>query len=253
MSRRVDVKGVFFDYGGVVEDLQSDRTTFQKGVSILSEMLEDAGIRMGAEDLARSLREGQGDYEKWYRKNEYRELPNEEIWSRFFLKKQCGTLGRRKKIESMAEELSSVYEFYLYKRRPPPGMVEVLKTLFQNRFVLSMVSNTMSRTLIPERLQKFGVDRYFGTVVLSMETGMRKPNAAIFERALRQAGLQPAQCLFIGDTVSRDIEGSRRAGFHHSVLIRSSITDEKDRGYDGDGVPDFTLERLEDLLPLLLR
>ena len=156
------------------------------------------------------------------------------------------------KIETLAEDLSSIYEFYLYKRRPPSAMVEVLKTLFQNRYILSLVSNTLSRTLIPERLKKFGVDRYFSTVVLSMDVGMRKPGKEIFEVALKLTGLNPAQCLFIGDKVSRDVEGSRKAGFRYTVLLPSSITDEKDRGYDGEGVPDFTLEKLGDLLPLLL-
>jgi len=251
MAKLDDVKGVFLDYGGVIEDIQPDPMLFKKGVAILKEMLEGAGVHIEPDVLVNLLREGQKGYEDWYRHNGFRELPSSEIWCSFLLKGYCRTERVRRKIEAMAEELSSIYEFYQYKRRPPASMLHVLKYLFQNRFVLALVSNTLSRTLIPERLHKFGVERYFTTVVLSMETGVRKPARAIFEHALKQSGMTPMQCVFVGDTMSRDIEGSRKAGFRYTVLIESGITGEKDSGYQGSVSPDHTIEKIEDLLPLL--
>ena len=176
MVKIPDVKGVFLDYGGVVEDAHPDQDQFLKGVSILSGILQDADIAIDRKKLENMLRSGQRDYEGWYRDNGFRELPNEEIWTDFFLKSKCSDSGVKKRIREKAEDLSSIYEFYLYKRRPPMGMLNVLKMLFQNRFVIALVSNTMTRTLIPARLNKYGVDRYFTTVVLSVEEGVRKPN-----------------------------------------------------------------------------
>jgi putative hydrolase of the HAD superfamily len=109
----------------------------------------------------------------------------------------------------------------------------------------------MSRTLIPERLTKYGVDKYFTTVVLSSEEGVRKPNEALFQPAFRRTGLAPEQCIYIGDTLSRDVEGSRRAGFGSSILIHSGLTAVKDSGYGGQVKPDHELHRLRDLVPLL--
>jgi putative hydrolase of the HAD superfamily len=43
------------------------------------------------------------------------------------------------------------------------------------------------------------VEELFGFVVDSSEVGMRKPNPAIFERALQIAGLAPGQVLFLDD------------------------------------------------------
>jgi putative hydrolase of the HAD superfamily len=251
MAKIRDVKGVFFDYGGVVEDVHFDEVEFRKGVFIISDMVRDSGIRIDSSTFYQTLRSGQKAYDDWYRVNDFRELPNEEIWSSFLLKEQCGDTAIRRSIEERAEELSSIYEFYLYKRRPPKGMLHVLKTLFQNRYIIAMVSNTMSRTLIPERLRKFGIDRYFATVVLSVEVGVRKPNRTIFEHAFRQTGLLPEQCIYVGDTLSRDVEGSKRAGCKYSILIHSGLTEMKDKGYRGDAKPDHRLKKLSDLIPLL--
>ena len=253
MAKIRDVKGAFFDYGGVVEDVHFDEVQFRKGVSIISDMVGNAGIRIDSDTLYDSLCTGQKAYDDWYSENDFRELPNEEIWSSFLLKEHCRDSGIKRSIEERAEELSSIYEFYLYKRRPPKEMLHVLKTLFQNRYIIAMVSNTMSRTLIPERLRKFGIDRYFTTVVLSIDVGVRKPNRAIFEHAFRQTGLLPEQCIYMGDTLSRDVEGSIRAGFKYSILIRSGLTELKDKDYRGDVKPDYRLKKLSALIPLLIR
>ena len=252
MAKITDVKGVFLDYGGVVEDACPDEDQYLKGVSIISNILNDAGIAVDREALADKLRLGQTAYEDWYRDKGFRELPNEEIWTKFFLKEESGNGDAQRKIVEKAEELSSIYEYYLYKRRPPAEMMNILKTLFQNRYVLALVSNTMTRTLIPARLKKYGVDRYFTTVVLSVEEGVRKPNDAIFKPAFRQTGLAPSQCIYIGDTLSRDVEGSKKAGFKRSILIRSGLTDVKDSSYHGDVKPDHVIDNIKDLKKLLL-
>ena len=252
MTRIGSVKGVFLDYGGVIEDLHADEVLFSKGVSILAKMLGRAGVDLEEEVLAASLQAGQSAYETWYRQNGYRELPSAELWTSFFLKGHGLDARSRHAVGEIAESLSSIYEFYLFKRRPPACMVQVLKTLFKNRFVMALVSNTLSRTLIPERLRKFGVERFFTAVVLSADTGVRKPRPAIFEYAFKRTGLEPGQCIFVGDTLSRDIEGAREAGFSSAVLIESGITREKDGEYRGGAVPDFTIEKLEDLVPLLM-
>jgi hypothetical protein len=58
-----DVKGVFLDYGGVVEDVRPDEDQFRRGVSIISDMLGDAGIAIDRESLADALQSGQGAYD----------------------------------------------------------------------------------------------------------------------------------------------------------------------------------------------
>jgi putative hydrolase of the HAD superfamily len=248
-----DLKGVFFDYGGVIENIAADEALFRRGVTIIAGMLEEMGTVLHADELFRELIQGQKKYDSWYRENDNRELPNAEIWTSFFLKNRCRNKDVRVWAELHSEELSSIYEYYLFKRRPPGDMVEVLRKLFQNRYTLAVISNTMSMTLIPERLKKFGVDRYMGAVVLSINTGIRKPRKEIFLKALEQTGLSAQRCMFVGDTLTRDIEGSKIAGFCKSVLIRSGVTDEKDSGYKGTVMPDHTISTLSELIDLVKR
>jgi putative hydrolase of the HAD superfamily len=252
MAKITDVKGVFFDYGGVIENVSADRAHLLKGVSIMSGILSENGITPDAAELDEALQSGWKAYQSWYREHDFTELPSSEIWTQFLLKSWCDSKKRCSIIADLAEELSSIYEYYLYKRRPPASMVMVLKTLFQYRFIMALVSNTISKTLIPERLMKFGVDRYFKTVILSSDTGLRKPNTGIFSSALRQTNLAPDKCLFVGDSLSSDIGGSRGAGFRYSVLLHSPVTEKGDIEYRDEVKPDFVIDKLEDILPLLL-
>jgi len=53
---------------------------------------------------------------------------------------------------------------------------------------------------------------FFDATIYSSEVGVRKPNAAIYEEALRQTAAPRARTLFIGDRVREDIRGPRSCG-----------------------------------------
>jgi putative hydrolase of the HAD superfamily len=56
-------------------------------------------------------------------------------------------------------------------------------------------------------------------IVTSAEAGARKPDRAIFERALQIAGCAAAEAVHVGDSVSEDVDGASRAGIE-PVLVR---------------------------------
>jgi putative hydrolase of the HAD superfamily len=253
-----EIKGVFLDYGGVIEDLAPDEGSLRRGFAEIRRLLGEKGIDIGGERIGRMIRGGQEEYERWYAGNGFQELPGARIWSSFLLKEVCADSSRRSVVEGMGEELGSVYEFYLFKRRVARDLKLVVMSLFYSGYVLALVSNTISLTLIPERLKKFGIDKYFRAVVLSVACGFRKPSPNIFREALERTGLSPDRCMFVGDTLSRDIEGSRGAGFRTSVLLTSGLTGEKDegcRGRDPAGSlePDQRISALSDLERILGR
>ena len=55
----------------------------------------------------------------------------------------------------------------------------------------------------------------------------------------------------MGDTVSRDIIGSKRAGFAKAIQICSQLTREKDCGVRREFEPDYMVEDIYDVLPIL--
>ena len=63
-------------------------------------------------------------------------------------------------------------------------------------------------------LRREGLDGLFRILVISEEAGVSKPNPAIFERALREAGCKPQEAVMVGDRIDFDVEPARALGFH---------------------------------------
>lgn len=62
--------------------------------------------------------------------------------------------------------------------------------------------------------------------IISAETVRAcKPNSAIFEEALRAAGVKPEEAVHIGDSVTSDVEGARAVGITPVYLSRSGNAD----------------------------
>jgi putative hydrolase of the HAD superfamily len=93
----------------------------------------------------------------------------------------------------------------------PPGMAATVAALAA-RYRLAVVSNTHDPDLVPAHLAAMGVDRYFETVVTSIECGWRKPHPAIYAEALRRLGAEAEGAVFAGDTYDADYAGPVRAG-----------------------------------------
>ena len=55
---------------------------------------------------------------------------------------------------------------------------------------------------------------YFDAVCMSCELGMMKPDPAIFRRCMAELGVNPAECLYVGDGGSRELETARSLGMH---------------------------------------
>jgi FMN hydrolase / 5-amino-6-(5-phospho-D-ribitylamino)uracil phosphatase len=64
-----------------------------------------------------------------------------------------------------------------------------------------------------------GLDGLFEVIIDSAEVGVCKPDPAIFRLALARLGVAPADALFVGDSVPRDMAGARAAGLAHVWLV----------------------------------
>jgi FMN phosphatase YigB (HAD superfamily) len=88
----------------------------------------------------------------------------------------------------------------------------------QNKRVL-LLSNTnpIHFGLIQERYPHLG---HFDHYVLSYEVGIMKPNSAIYEAAIAQAGCEPGECFFTDDVLPY-VEGARRSGIDAEQFLGS--------------------------------
>lgn len=55
---------------------------------------------------------------------------------------------------------------------------------------------------------------YFDGVCMSCELGIMKPDHGIFRRCMTELGVEPEECLYVGDGGSRELETARELGMH---------------------------------------
>lgn len=93
----------------------------------------------------------------------------------------------------------------------PPGRVELLRKL-SGRHRLALLSNFDHAATARRVLDEAGLAKFFDVIVVSAEEGIRKPSPEIFARCCERLGVAAGSCLFIGDTLSDDVEGATSAG-----------------------------------------
>jgi HAD superfamily hydrolase (TIGR01549 family) len=77
---------------------------------------------------------------------------------------------------------------------------------------------------LAEVLGRVGLARLIDDVVTSAAVGARKPDPAIFTRALTVAGVDASECLHVGDSLTEDVAGARAAGIEAVLLDRAGVT-----------------------------
>jgi ribonucleotide monophosphatase NagD (HAD superfamily) len=86
-----------------------------------------------------------------------------------------------------------------------------------------------------------------------VEAVVGKPSPLMLEVALDRLGLTPAECLMVGDRLETDILMGQRAGVR-TALVLTGVTRRADLASRPPGArPDYVLDALDDLLPLLDR
>ena len=243
------IKAVMFDMGGTLEDLYSDEKNNKSTAYALYDILLKHGIEVPYE--AEPLWEIVGAGIQAYKKDSERtlmELKPEQIWCDWGFK---DIPVDREKLAAASEEIAHMWETTFYDRKLREHAAEMLKGLKEDLGLhVAVVSNTGSLFQVFSTLQKYGVRQYFDEITLSSIVGYRKPHPYIFRIAYEQAHLDPSECAFVGDTLSRDVVGPRRAGFGRIFKINSFLTKQKDIG-KFDVAPDYQITDIYDVYTIL--
>jgi putative hydrolase of the HAD superfamily len=106
-----------------------------------------------------------------------------------------------------------------------PETRSVLAALRAAGLRLAIVSNWDSS--LPSLLERLGLHAAVDTVVVSALVGASKPARAIFDEAVRRAGVAHAEALHVGDSLTDDYHGARDAG------LASLLVDRRRRAAEG--------------------
>ncbi len=154
--------------------------------------------------------------------------------------------------EDKKDELVKVYRRFYAKHhdellRIYPGARETVEELSRRGLLLGAV--TSKKTSFARRgLEHFGVLGYFQAVVGEDEVTRHKPAADPVLCALEMLDVKPDEALMIGDAPF-DIQSAHAAGVRAAAVLWGAYT----RDRLAETHPDFWLERMDDILPLVER
>ena len=103
-----------------------------------------------------------------------------------------------------------------------PAALDGLKKRGLKLGLISNIERDMTATL-----NKLSLSSRLDFVVTSQDAGFTKPQPEIFRYALKQAGVLPAEAVYIGDQYQVDIIGAQKAGMKGILLDRDGYYKEK--------------------------
>lgn len=241
---------ILFDMGGTIEDIQYNKERERLTRNLVISKLKDAGqvISISKEEFWSQLLENRKKYKKVCGISEI-ELKPIQIWNDYYFK---GFGFDAEAVARIAEDLAGMWEVTYFIRKLRPNVIEMLEKLKTRGYKLGVISNTMSLYSVFDVLEGYKIRDYFQDVTLSSVTGLRKPNADIFEISLRQMQSKAGNSMYVGDTISRDVIGSKRHGFAAAVQIKSFLTIGSDVDISSNEItPDFIITDMIEILDIV--
>ena len=103
-------------------------------------------------------------------------------------------------------------------------VVPALADLKGKGLLLGLISN-IDRD-ITSLLNELGLSSLLQVVVTSQDVGFNKPHPEIFQEALRRAGVQASEAIYVGDQHQIDVGGATKAGMKGVLLDRGDYFEE---------------------------
>ncbi len=191
-GKPMKIKTIFFDIGGVLLDIHPDRTVAH--IAQVMEMPTEDVLNLFPMDAHHRYEKGEVNDEEFYLEvckslPKGKHLPEDAFWSAW-----QKLVGKETGVSEILDELKKKYPVWL-------------------------LSNTNSRHIVNGVGNSFPFFQHVDGAIYSYEVGSRKPEADIFETALKLANTTAEQSLFIDDN-QENIEQAKKMGFQ-TILFTS--------------------------------
>lgn len=229
------LKGILFDLYGTLIDIETDESMEEIYRGIAHYLTYHGIYRHRWEVRDRYYRIM--DLQKESSGEKYPEIDVEAIWSAFLGEEGMEPLAGR----GLATVLAQVYRAISRKRlKLYPGVKRVLDEL-RPVYRMAIVSDAQPCYALPE-MKAVGLDGYFDPVIISARYGFRKPDPRLMQKALVRLKLAPAEVIFVGNDMYRDVYGAGRLGIR-SIFIDSN----QGAKFHEQVTPDYVATRFEDV------
>jgi len=233
---------IFYDLGGTLRIVERDAEFEARARRRIAELCGENG---DPDEFCKFLDYRYEGYRKWCFET-MREAPEDVLWTRWLTPEYP-----RERIVRNAVELTIEFRNKDGRRVVAPNGEQSIRDLHANGYKLGIISNLVTSKEIPDWLEHDNLTRYFDAVLLSCVEGIRKPDPRLSLMACERVGVEPERCVYIGDNLKRDIEGTRLAGFGMFVLCTTPEKLKKETITDQNR-PDaviFDFSELKDLFP----
>ena len=99
----------------------------------------------------------------------------------------------------------------IYAGFEDPAFDADLAKLKEQGYVLG-IGTDMTVEYQLKKLEKLQMLPFFDFIVTSEEANVEKPNEKLFQICATKAGVSPEECLFIGDSLKKDVLGPKAMG-----------------------------------------
>ncbi|MBR3876246.1 MAG: HAD family hydrolase [Clostridia bacterium] len=130
---------------------------------------------------------------------------------------------------------------------PYPDAHSTLAALCDKGYRLGVIANQNSGTR--ERLEKWGLLKFFDLVVASSDVGYSKPDRRIFEKAFEFAGCMAYESLMVGDRLDNDMIPAKALGMK-TVWLKQGLARYQDTEL-GNEIADYQIYSLNEILSIL--
>lgn len=124
---------------------------------------------------------------------------------------------------------------------------KMILEILSKKYKLGVIANQVAGT--KDRLDNWGIGKYFDVVVASAEAGCAKPDLKIFDLALEQAGCKPNDAVMIGDRLDNDIVPAKQIGMK-TVWVRQGFAKYQIVRNESEQ-SDFIIDSISNILDIL--
>ncbi len=231
------IKGILFDLYGTLIDIETDESV-DEIYRAIAHYLTYHGVYLNRREVRERYYQVMKQ-QKEARCEEYPEIDVEAIWNELLMQegiKSSSLRGQQAKVIAHIYRGVSRNRLQLY-----PDVKRVLNEL-QGDYRLALISDAQSCYALPE-IRAVGLDGYFNPIVISSHYGFRKPDSRLFQKALDNMNLKPAEVIWVGNDMFRDIFGANLLGIRN-IFIDSN---QGAKSYK-DVAPDYRVQQFEDVL-----
>ena len=207
------IKAVFFDLYHTLLGYDPPREELQ------AEALKDFGIEVNPESLLRPLVVADEYIYQEHARASLGQRSKEEqmaVWAQYerILLREAGIEADDQLIMGL---LGKMRQFGL-KQVLFDDVLPTLNELKKRGVILGLISNVDQD--ITSLLDNLGLTALLQVVVTSQDAGFNKPSPEIFQEAVKRAGVQASEALYVGDQYQIDVVGANKVGMKGILIDR---------------------------------